>query len=51
MLKLYSPKDGRKEHVGTLTGFSPEGVEIDENGRRVSFAKSEVAQVRLRVTF
>ncbi len=50
-VKLYSAKAGRKEHVGVLSAWSPEAVEIEENGKKVSFAASEVAQVRLRITF
>ena len=50
-VKLYSPKDGRKEHVGVLRGCSDGDVEIEENGKSAVFAKSEVAQVRLRITF
>ena len=50
-VKLYSPKDGRKEHVGVLRGYSDGDVEIEENGKSAVFAKSEVAQVRLRITF
>lgn len=50
-VKLYSPRDGRKEHVGVLRGYSDGDVEIEENGKSAVFAKSEVAQVRLRITF
>ena len=50
-VKLYSPKDGRKEHIGVLRGYSDGDVEIEENGKSAVFAKSEVAQVRLRITF
>ncbi|MBP5167310.1 MAG: ribosome maturation factor RimP [Oscillospiraceae bacterium] len=47
-VKLYSAKDGRKEHVGILTAYRDGDVELD--GGRV-FTKSETAQVRLRITF
>lgn len=48
-VKLYGSKLGSKEHVGTLTGYDEEGrVELD--GSKL-FHKSEVAQVRLRVSF
>lgn len=50
-VKLYSAKDGRKEHVGVLTGHSEDGVEIEVGGNRFRFAANEVAQVRLRITF
>ncbi|MDD6188911.1 MAG: ribosome maturation factor RimP [Clostridiales bacterium] len=51
-VKLYSAKGGRKEHLGTLTGYSEDtGVEIEENGKKTVYARSEVAQVRLRIMF
>lgn len=51
-VKLYSARGGTKEHLGTLAGYSEEnGVEIEENGKKTVFAKTEVAQVRLRIKF
>jgi ribosome maturation factor RimP len=47
-VKLYGAKGGLKEHVGVLTGYSENGIELD--GKTV-YKKDEVAQVRLRVTF
>ena len=45
---LYRPVDGRKEHTGVLAGYE-QGDVLLEGGPR--FAKKEVAQVRLHVTF
>ena len=45
---LYRPVDGRKEHTGVLAGYE-QGDVLLEGGTR--FAKKEVAQVRLHVTF
>ena len=47
-VKLYSARDGRKEYPGVLKAWE-EGDVVLEDGTR--FRKSEVAQVRLRVTF
>lgn len=47
-VKLYSARDGRKEFPGVLKAWE-EGDVVLEDGAR--FRKSEVAQVRLRVTF
>lgn len=50
--RLYRPRDGRKEHVGTLTGCDDGGnVTIDMSGTPVTFEKKELAQVRLYVNF
>ena len=51
-LKLYRPRDGRKEHVGILTGYDENGtVTIDVAGTATTFEKKELAQVRLYVRF
>jgi ribosome maturation factor RimP len=47
-VKLYGSKNGRKEFVGRLTKHSEDGIELDG---KTQFKNSEVAQVRLRVTF
>jgi ribosome maturation factor RimP len=47
-VKLYGAVNGRKEHIGKLTGYNEDGVELDG---KTTFKKSEVAQVRLRVVF
>ena len=51
LVKLYKPVDGRKEIVGTLTGYEDGAVTITVNGSPVRFEKNEVALVRLYVEF
>ena len=46
-VKLYRAVDGRKEYTGQLQGWADGAVSVD--GR--TFAKKDVAQVRLHVTF
>ena len=51
-VKLYRPRDGRKEHVGILTEYAEDGsVTIDVAGSTTTFEKKELAQVRLYVRF
>ena len=47
-VKLYSARDGRKEFPGVLRAWEDGDVVLEDGAR---FRKSEVAQVRLRVTF
>ena len=51
LVKLYKPVDGRKEIVGTLTGYEDGAVTVTVNDRPVRFEKNEVALVRLYVEF
>ena len=51
LVKLYRPKDGKKEVVGTLTGYDNGAVTLDVGGQPVRFEKNEVALVRLYVEF
>ena len=49
-VRLYRPRDGRKEHVGILTGYDEAGaVTVDVAGTPTTFEKKELAQVRLYV--
>lgn len=50
-VKLYSPMNGSKAFVGTLTAYEDGNVTIDQKGQPRTFEKSTVAQVRLHVTF
>ena len=51
-VRLYRPRDGRKEHVGILTEYDTEGnVTLDVAGAPITFEKKELAQVRLYVRF
>ena len=51
LVRLYKPVDGRKEVVGTLTGYEDGAVTIEAAGATHTFQKNEVAQVRLHVEF
>jgi len=46
-VKLYRPREGRKEFVGTLKAYEDGGVTLDVNGREAVFTKQEIALVRL----
>ena len=48
-VKLYKSKDGQKIYLGNLISYHNGDVEIDISGTPHSFAKSEIAQVRLRI--
>ena len=51
-VSLYSPLNGSKRYVGTLEGLGPNGeVRIAQNGKKLCFDRSAVAQVRLYVRF
>jgi len=51
-VRLYRARDGRKEHVGILTGLDETGaVTIEVAGTPATFDKKEIAQVRLYVRF
>ena len=51
LVKLYRPKDGRKEFPGVLKGHKDGDVTISAGGQEITFEKAEVALVRLRVEF
>ena len=50
-VKLYRPRDGRKEFVGLLQSYADGGVVIDMNGQSAEFTKQEIALVRLYPRF
>ena len=50
-MKLYRPRDGAKEYPGTLEGYDNGRVTIATGSGSLTFEKSEIAQVRLRVEF
>ncbi|MCD8353937.1 MAG: ribosome maturation factor RimP [Clostridiales bacterium] len=51
-VKLYRPRDGKKEFQGTLTGYEDGTVTItDPAGEALSFGKKETALVRLHIEF
>ena len=50
-VKLYRPRDGRKEFVGILRTYADGNVTLDINGEEIEFAKQELALVRLYPRF
>ena len=46
-VRLYRPRDGRKEYVGVLKGYEDGNVTLDGNGGETVFTKQEIALVRL----
>ena len=46
-VKLYRPREGRKEFVGALKGYEDGNVTLDVNGEEAVFTKQEIALVRL----
>ena len=50
-VKLYRPRDGRKEHVGLLRSWADGNVTIEVGGIPTAFEKKEIALVRLYPRF
>ena len=50
-VKLYRPREGRKEFVGLLKSYDNGNVSIDINGQSAEFTKQEIALVRLYPRF
>ena len=51
LIKLYRPRNGLKELPGTLRGYEEGRITIEAGKETITFEKSEVALVRLRVEF
>ena len=51
MVKLYRPRNGLKEIPGILRGYEEGKVTLEAGKETITFEKSEVALVRLRVEF
>ena len=51
LVKLYRPKNGVKEYPCVLTGYENGDITVSYAGQTLTFTGSEVALVRLRVTF
>ena len=51
LVKLYRPRNGLKEIPGILRGYEDGQVTIEAGKETITFQKSEVALVRLRVEF
>ena len=50
-VKLYRPRNGLKEIPGVLRGYEDGKVTVEAGKETITFEKSEVALVRLRVEF
>ncbi len=50
-VKLYRPRDGMKEIPAVLTGYDDGRITVEAGGETITFEKSQVALVRLRVEF
>ena len=50
-VKLYRPRNGLKELPGILRGYDDGRVTVEAGKETITFEKSEVALVRLRVEF
>jgi len=50
-VKLYRPRKGMKEIPGILRGYEDGCITVEAGKETITFVKSEVAQVRLRVEF
>ena len=51
LVKLYRPRNGLKEIPGVLRGYEEGKVTVEAGKETITFEKSEVALVRLRVEF
>ena len=51
LVKLYRPRNGLKEIPGVLRGYEDGTVTVEAGKETITFQKSEVALVRLRVEF
>ena len=51
LVKLYRPRNGLKEIPGILRGYEDGKITVEAGKESITFEKSEVALVRLRVEF
>lgn len=51
LVKLYRPRNGLKEIPGILRGYDNGAITLEAGKETITFTKSEVALVRLRVEF
>ena len=51
LIKLYRPRNGLKEIPAVLTGYESGRITVQAGKETITFEKSEVALVRLRVEF
>jgi len=48
-IKLYKTKYNKRDHIGTLEGYSEGKITLDVNGEKLDFEKQEIANARLRI--
>ena len=51
LVKLYRPRNGLKEFPGILRGYEEGKVTVEAGKETITFEKSQIALVRLRVEF
>ena len=51
LVKLYRPRDGRKEYVGTLKAYENGTTTLETDQETMEFTPEETAQVRLYAEF
>ena len=51
LVKLYKPRDGRKEFIGTLKAYTPEALTLETETEEFVFTPKEIALVHLYVEF
>jgi ribosome maturation factor RimP len=51
LVKLYRPRDGQKEYVGTLKSYEAGTLGLETGKETLTFTTEEIAQVRLYVEF
>ncbi|MDR1328281.1 MAG: ribosome maturation factor RimP [Oscillospiraceae bacterium] len=49
-VKLYGARNGKREYVGLLSGYGGGDVTLDVGGETEKFTKSEIANVKLRLS-
>ncbi len=50
-VSLYSPINGSKKHIGTLSGYADGKIIIDVNGETIVFDKKAVGSVNIHFEF
>ena len=50
-VKLYQPRDGKKEYTGTLVAYDAETFTVEANGKQTTFNKKDTAKVEPIIVF
>ena len=50
-IRLYKPREKRKDFSGILKSYTAENIVIEENGQEMTFARKEIALIRLALDF